>query len=393
MTKKNAVDRPVRWVPAVMAMILSGWIAPPCLAQPPVDDQSSGRPLQPCVLLQNDNVLFGRAYQMGEYVIVQTGHGGELQLSRKEVSCWAQSLLDLYRYRVDRRQPGDLAALIRDARWCLQFDLYDLASREIAAVQSIDPGNLAAKSLQKQLTLLTESPATTTALPAPPVRPVGYQDEHVDNVVGSVDLHSLRSFTSHIQPMFFNRCGRCHSVDSPTAWKLVIPSHGARASSRISHTNLSSSLPFLDRTSPANSELFVKATTPHGGAEAPLSPRNAKAIELLKRWITMTVDAMPAAGGEYRQPDQTPAATAPPAQVPLPDTAESNATESNATGANATGANANGAIAAGPSATGEVSAAVRDPAMRTSGQPARLPQVENPFDPDLFNRRFHPDTR
>ncbi len=105
----------------------------------------------PCVLLRNDNVLFGVARQVGEFVVVETGQGGEIKLARQEVLCWANSVRNLYRYRVDHRQQGDLSALVRDARWCLRYDLYDLAAQEVRRIRTVDPRNTEANLIERQL--------------------------------------------------------------------------------------------------------------------------------------------------------------------------------------------------------------------------------------------------
>ena len=354
MTNKPPVDRL-----ALLVIALTCWPSPPCLAQSPAVVEENPSSPQSCVLLKNDNVLFGHAYQMGEFVVVQTGHGGEVQLSRKEVACWATSLRDLYQYRVDHRQKGDLGALIRDARWCLQYDLFDLAAQEIAAAQQIDPASQAAKSVEDQLQRLTESRARAVSdviVQPPAVQPVDYQDDGVGNESGSVDLTTLRRFASHIQPMLLNRCGRCHSDDTSRAWTLVVPSVGARASSQITHANLAASLRYVDRIAPSESELLVKATTRHGGVGAPLSPRNAKAIESLKWWVATAANTMAQPDTGYQQPNQQAPGQLPQTPYiaergPLPDEDQSHS--------------------------------------QGNGQPARLPQVRNPFDPDLFNRRFH----
>ena len=85
--------------------------------------------VQACVLLKNDNVLFGRARQLGEFVMVTTAAGGEVRLPRMSVACWAESIRDLYQFRVDQRGKPNLSSHLHDARWCVRYDLYDLAAR------------------------------------------------------------------------------------------------------------------------------------------------------------------------------------------------------------------------------------------------------------------------
>ena len=314
---------------------------------------------QPCVLLRNDNVLFGSATQQGDYVIVQRGHGNEIRLPRGDVACWAGSIRNLYQYRADHRPKGNLAALIKDAHWCLRYDLLDLAEADIRAALQLDPGQPEAKRLQRQLDrrLSPNRSSVSYANTPPVVQPAGYSDDLPD--LSGADLAALASFAGEIQPMLINRCGNCHSHTSPRLWKLTTPSAGGRVSARTARENLSAAMKFVDRQQPERSELWVKAVMPHGGAPAALDPRRQKAMTAFQQWLGML-------GGPYTDtvptppPDHTGWAGEPLEAQPTVDDEAASETWTNR----------------------------RPPTDRDA--PARLPQVANPFDPDLFNRRYHP---
>ncbi len=330
---------------------------------------------KPCVLLHNDNVLFGVASQEGEYVVVRRGPDNQIRLPRQQVACWAASLRDLYRYRQDHRRDGDPAAHLRDARWCIRYDLFDLAAEEIRAVFAVDPANETAIRLQRQLQrisvprpLKTKSTIVPTAAQnfrepdlasqSTAITTVGF-DSGQDDLVG-VDLAGLQRFAGNVQPMLINRCGRCHAMSTGRAWRLLIPTGKTRPSSRMTRENLAATLRFVDRSSPEQSELYVKAITAHGGAGAPLDPRHAKAAESLKTWLA-TIGSSPAAESVDFSADGPP----PPFASASPENLPTEPTPSLETWLNQ-----------------------RD--QSRSHAPARLPQVANPFDPDLFNRRYHP---
>lgn len=332
----------------------------------PEPSEAVGHPYpypRPCVLLRNGNVLFGQAQQVGEFVVVRSGQGSELQLPRKEVACWAGSIRHLHQFRVDNRQPGDVNALVRDARWCLQNDLFDLAATEIQAIKKIDPANAQLESIERQLDRSTEpSPSIATITPDP-LRVKLTRDVAADSEsrTETFDMSSLRRFASHVQPMLLNRCGRCHQSDSSLRWSLEIPLGGARASSRMTRENLASLLQYIQQGVDRGTVFLSKATTPHGGASAPLDLRNAKAVDSLKRWLAMA-DSRPAADAEPQAYDSVMRTG-----EPLP---------SAGTAANPRIARRNFDVQdAGPS-------------QDEFEQPVRLPQVANPFDPDLFNRRL-----
>jgi hypothetical protein len=348
--------------------ILASWgPTHPVHAQPPAASGASSA----CVLLHNDNVLFGAARQIGQWVVVETGQGGEIQLPRQEVACWAASIRDLYRYRLDHRRDGDLAAMIRDARWCLRYDLHDLVAQELREIRKIDPANSEAAAIEGQLQRLARSPAAVSATAVAPqdVQPASLQQVRFEPAQepGGLDLGTLREFASHVQPMLLNRCGRCHDQNAASAtgvgWKLVVPPAGTRPSSRITRENLAALIPYLDPASAERSPLLVKATSAHGGGPAGLDARNAKAAHSLRSWLVMagrTVADKPAGN----QPEAVSTTSLHPPAVAAGDAAS---------------------IAEAPPVIAETNVA-------PTQQPQRLPQVANPFDPDLFNRRFHMKT-
>lgn len=315
---------------------------------------------RPCVLLKNDNVLFGSATQLGDFVIVRRGPGNEIRLPRKDVACWADSVRNLYRYRVDHRPKQNIAALIKDARWCLRYDLTDLANDDIQSALRLDPRHRDVLRLQRQLERrFSPAPKTVSYSTAPLlVQQAGHSDDPPD--LSGADLHVLASFARDIQPMLANRCGTCHSHTSPRAWKLTTHSVGARVSARTTRENLSATMRFIDPGQPESSELWVKAVTPHGGAPAALDPRRQKAMTAFQQWLgSLTLsygDSVP-----------------PPPRVSEPTHAEP-ANEQQ------------------PLIDDEPASGTRMKLRPVAGPhgPARLPQVANPFDPDLFNRRYHP---
>jgi hypothetical protein len=126
----------------------------------------------------------------------------------------------------------------------------------------------------------------------------------------------------------------------------------------MTRENLAASLHYIDRIAYEKSELLVKATTPHGGGPAPLDPYSIKPIRSLKGWLATAISRLPNPSivvADHSNLDGQASTPAPPvAEFEFPKNAPS------------------------PSQDGD-------------DQPARLPQVANPFDPDHFNRRFHPD--
>jgi len=315
------------------------------------------QPPRPCVLLKNDNVLFGTARQLGRHVIVQTGPNAELKLLRTEVACWANSLADLYQYRLDHRLEVGVEAHLRDARWCLQYGLTDQAAAEIRAAAELQPDHRSLLLLKRRLEL-QQQPRTSAIEHPPKVVMTGFEQPTAPSHAGTEapsNPRQLAPFAAHVQPVLINRCGRCHDQRSDRAWRITVPAPGTRPSARITRANLAATLLYVDPTDPDNSELLRQATTPHGMVAAPLGPRNQRALAALKWWV-----------GSVSDPDD-------PAQI---------------TSRGADDMTSEGRGEFDPDQHSPQAA--EQPAVSSgSGEPSRLPAVDNPLDPNLFNRRYH----
>lgn len=322
---------------------------------------------RPCVLLTNGHVLYGDAIQRGEWVVIRNGDGNESQLPRQNVACWAPSITDLYQYRVDHRPPGNLNAIARDAMWCLDYELYQHAAALIDTIRKLDPDNAQALSLERQLQHRTAAADAST-----PTSPVVQTTSHLEPAVAAVKLPELKSFAGQVQPMLANRCGLCHSDPSVRQWSLALPPHGARPSSRMTRDNLQRCLDMINVESPSESLLYTKAVSAHGGVDAPLDSSDVRAIESLRTWIDNTA-AWIVAGSRGETSDE-PTTNAVPVGWAMAD--QTSVPTASVPTANVPSAN-----------TSSASAPERPTKMPGV---ARLPQVANPFDPELFNRKYHP---
>ncbi len=320
---------------------------------------------RPCVLLKNDKVLFGDAHQLGEFILVRTGPDDELRLPRSEVACWAKSLTDLYQYRLDHRPTADLRQHLIDANWCLQYELLDLATKELNAAKAIASEHPEVQLLESQLQRRRQPTEPSIAT----IETTSFLQESLpepESESNQIDPLILKNFSSHVQSTLINRCGRCHNQHSQRNWQLLVPSGGTRATARMTRENLTSTLRMVDPNDPQNSPLLIKATSPHGGTEAPLTVRNAKAVVALRQWLQQTTRMVAPAQSDHA------ASTTPKSQQTAysePESLESNS-------------------AVIPVSFESEIAATPTPSAN-SNAPARLPTVANPFDPSLFNRRFH----
>ena len=388
--------------------------------QPPKAQVQENSPhANPCVLLTNDNLLFGVAKQVGPFVMVQTGQGSEIKLNQDQVLCWADSPERLYRYRVDHRQKNDVTAMIRDVRWCIRYGLFEIAAYELMAIRRIDPKSAEVDLVEQQLkrqwkqknqqpilkpgsnpessateetqavskmtAFFPDDPSQGKALSPSSQEKGRRSDAHRnENFIAVADAlenkpNILRFFASHIQPMLGNRCGVCHAYNADqsqeTGWQLNVPTVGSRASAVMTRENLHAVLSFIEQSEPKNSRLYMKATTAHGGRQAGLTARNSAAIDSLASWIKSVSDAVV---GERFAAEES--------NAPFESQQTITADQRDAIGTDPPGS-AKDSLEKGSlaSLSNPPTSAFYQPKREV---PSRLPLVNNPFDPQLFNRRY-----
>jgi hypothetical protein len=178
--------------------------------------------------------------------------------------------------------------------------------------------------------------------------------ESLEPETAAFDAPSLQRFARHIQPLLINRCGSCHASDSDRQWTLVLPSRGSRASARITQENLSAIMSYIDPENPGESQLRARAVDGHAGKSATLGPRAPVPTRALDHWLRHVRPATPAVNQSAKKlapedADETKGS------VPQADDVDDPGSDSSA----------------------------------GAGGVKRLPVVANPFDPELFNRRFH----
>ena len=332
------------------------------------------------VLLNNQSVLKGTAIQRGHAVVIRYGDHqqgeGEIEVDRSRVLCWADSLKDLYQYRVDHRHADTLAVHLDDAKWCVQHGLFDVAVAELKRIRRIDPANEQALRIQKQLfyavqakqRALANQQADQRAIEAkensdehdsvapPAVSLVAHeQDAHKQDArqqndvalaLAEVDPATLKTFVRSVQPILMNRCGSCHNSSSDLKWKLHLPTHGARPSALMTRENLVAVEKYISAEVPLESELRIRAMDGHAGRNA-LSINHSSATKTFDKWLT----------------------TARPSGAPL--------------------ALAKQAYAKVDQSKPKAETMSAEHHQANVEQVGRLPEVENPFDPEIFNRRMH----
>lgn len=345
------------------------------------------------VLLDNDNVLFGVVSQVGNQVKVQRQASSTLKLPAARVKCIARGLEELYQFRTAHRFPTDLQQLQRDVRWSLRNGLTRRAAEDVMKARDLAPSDstnvhllrqVAAK-LQEQHRQATQQKIAATGNEAKPpaVQTVSYEstastvvrvngnDEprqamapSKESSASGLDQLVTNHFSARVQPILMNRCVACHAdVPSNQTDLALRPAIEATwAPKQVAEDNLNAVMKFIDRENPLESPLRARAMDGHGGARKSFGAPGSAMVRNLDQWL-YTLSSSETPGFD----------PAPQPIVALPQL-------SSVSSGDVQDPTAPWIVSERES--DEVADAENGPEMR------RMPAVSNPFDPEIFNRRF-----
>lgn len=313
---------------------------------------------QGALLLRNGSVLQGEITRQGDHYLVALRGSGHARVPAASIEQVFDDLEQVYRYKLAHID-GSLASRIDLARWCLQQDLLARAADQILAAEA-EHGNSPPLNALHQRLLMAASPppvaladktanSTSDAAPVVPLKQAASLEELAPGLI--------ERFTSEVQPLLLNRCTNsgCHSVRAGGSFALMRPPSGRSITKRLTERNLASTLRQLGSEQPLDSPLLDRARRAHGGAStAALTEQDEKQWELLAAWVSSVLaDGRSAKPTTIAKPNDI-LLQAPIVVSPADDNAGGSEPEEKA--------------------------------------PARVADYQplDPFDPEVFNRRFHP---
>jgi hypothetical protein len=333
------------------------------------------------VLLRNGEVFLGQIEARDGEVRVLLPNG-EVRFRAADVEYTAATVGDLYLRKRAAMLPDDAQERLRLAQWCIRQGLFAEADAEIDAARAIDPCNPAVELMRRRLELgrLPPQVAKKTAL----LPHTANELDQLDRLVHAMPDRSVEAFTQRVQPTLMNTCATaaCHGPQSESKLQLLRVVGGRPAGRRLTQRNLQALLPWIDQQQPAASPLLKYATTVHaGGKVPPLAPESLQYRRLLE-WVYQM-----AREEDHLPPIEAPKHLAGPSKTPL----DSKAVLTSATEPAQTSKvrhSRDVVRAGGPPA--DAAAPVNMPpneAPATKSEPHPAPGSD-PFDPEVFNRRF-----
>lgn len=261
------------------------------------------------LVLQNHNVLRGAVVRTGDVYHV-TQRGAEIMVPAGQVKTFCRSMDEAYetlRSTIGAQRASSRAAHehVQLARWCLRYDLFTYAARELRVVRNVDPDHPALPTLERELEQrfrLSRQVAAAGATAKVPDQPLRMPE--VDRDVVPVSAKARAEFVRRIQPILIQSCATaaCHRAgdqqttpsdhsDSLDQQQLRTPSlmlNDAAADGGIpalTRANLQAVFDQIDSDDPERSELVARARTPHGPAGGGRSrPLRSHQAALLVDW-------------------------------------------------------------------------------------------------------------
>ncbi len=317
-------------------------------AEGPASDPSAPPQL---LVLRNGQILEGQVSRTNAEYLIEMPNG-HMTIGAAEVELVCSSLEEGFQRKKAAIQPGNFHDRLQLAQWSLRHELWQHAGDELAEAAAIQPDHPMVAILQARLKMALEPPA---AKPEDADKPASHPtNDELNRMVRNLPPGTVESFAQSVQPVLMHRCATagCHGPQADNPLRLSRVSGNVAAGRRTTQRNLYTVLSYVDRANPVGSALLIVPNGPHGQLQRAVFSQHE--VEQYKRLVDWAV--------HLSQP------TAP----------DSNIVE-----------------AASP--IDSIDAKRPDAPPRVLSQnsrnaqplPAKSPSpAADPFDPDVFNRRF-----
>jgi len=315
---------------------------------------------------------------------------GEIRLRAADVAMACRDLEEAYQRKRAAMTLGDVHCHIELANWCLHNDLVGHTAEELLDAMKADPRHPMIPVLQRRLEMKLEGPPEIDEPPKPTDHDAGPTREELDRLTRQLPGHAVERFTDTIQPLLLNHClgSGCHGTDAAGDLRFSRLRHGYPPSRRLTQQNLFNAMKFVDRQEPAASKLLTVPTKPHGPLETPIFQRATNSpLRHLAGWVGSLAE---------RSRERRPASVTPMRQASAGTTQPEAPPSSEADGPTVGDSQADAGDI--PSSTTPAATALRSgrfiqPGASSPnvqrGAPPEEGQPSDPFDPELFNQRYH----
>lgn len=353
------------------------------LAGPLAADESLGLSEQGVVVLRNGQVLQGEIERLGDHYVVAMTAGAKVHLPAADVALHCKNLEEAYQKKRQYITPDNAQQHLDLAEWCLREGLKRQAAQQLSAAMAVDPAEPRIAPFEQRLRdSLTPLPvakvSSNVAAPAPA--------DELEDAMRSVPASAIERFTSNVQPLLLNRCSTssCHGIASKSSFKLLRPAAGTTLTRRYTQRNLQAVLQIVDRAAPEASPLLTAPRGVHGTSSTPVfGQREERQFEQLVQWVKQATDVP-------RTRQIVNVSPAEPRPIQVADAHAMRTYMKPAMALNGAALNQSKQESDFPADSTPKRPAPTQP--QSPPPPAPKLRPEDPFDPELFNRRFHSES-
>jgi hypothetical protein len=357
---------------------------------------------QNLLILRSGRIVSGQVSRVGDLYYVALPNG-EIRIKATDVDFSCQTLDEAYRRKQAAIKQGDAKGSdatghLKLAYWCQRHQLLGAAAAELADAIATDPNHPLIPVLQRRLEAAMRPPPDFAASQQPEQEQTSQLPslDELDRLVRIMPTGTVETFTRTIQPLLVNNCTAvgCHGPGSESEFRMERISRNRPPSRRTTQRNLHSVMQWVDRKNPSASKLLVEPGLPHGNTDQPpfTGRRAGRQHQLLVDWVAQVTGQQEkdahvpdTATAEVDAPLQTNPTTQPlgdsiPSSIPrllgeagefkeIPPPQDE------------------------PAVTPTAATELIHPMTRSSsnvkrGAPLRQFVPADPFDPEIFNRRF-----
>lgn len=244
------------------------------------------------ILMTNGRVLTGFASRnAGGWLVEQAN--GRVQVPIDQVNVVANNLADAYRKQRDAVVEPTPATHMALAQWCISYRLHNEARDELRKCMKLDPEHSAARKLLRRLDDMLDPPEIKTTLKDQMVLKTGDGFVVPDaESLGGLSNEVAAGYTLRIQPLLINKCGNasCHGSTSPAekpeGFHLIPVRPGTNGHRMYTERNLAEVLRYVDVQEPSLSPLIAIPQGTHGGSAGVFhGAAGSTQIKMLRAWI------------------------------------------------------------------------------------------------------------
>jgi hypothetical protein len=234
---------------------------------------------QGVLLLRNGQTIEGHVTRGSDHYQVSFP-GGEIA----DVELYCRTLNEGYQRKRAAIQAGNVQDHLELARWCERHEMYRFAADELSAAAAIEPDHPMLGVLRRRLELAKEPPPKPVAAAASPAP----SPEDLDRMVRGMPPGTVETFTQTVQPLLMNHCmsSGCHGPQAESALRLMRTPVDQPPGRRLTQRNLHAIMQFVDYNDAKSSRLLSAISGPHATVKAAMfSDRQAGHYKQIADWV------------------------------------------------------------------------------------------------------------